>query len=90
MSGIFRYFSALFEKKNSSFNEKSSHDDEVTDDIWWQIFLRLLTQDSEHSIGFSKFFWKHGKPDPNFQDANIKFFCTLSAFLSFQGTPAKK
>ena len=40
-------FSALFEKKISVFHENVPSQDIVTDEIWWKVFLTLLTQNPE-------------------------------------------
>ena len=42
---------AFFSKK-SFFHENLPPKDDVAGNIWWQIYLTLLTPDSEYLIGF--------------------------------------
>lgn len=47
----------------------------------------MLTKASEYQIGFLKLLWKHGKPDPNFQDAKIAIRGHLRVFFQCFMTP---
>ena len=81
------FFATVFE-----FSIIFTPEDDITNDIWWKIFLEPSTQDSEYLlIGLCKFFGEYLEPDPNFQVAKIAKFCIFfQAFLNFQGTSAKK
>ena len=41
-----------------TFNAVLPHKDDVTAEIWWWIFLMLLTQDSQYAINFWKLLWE--------------------------------
>lgn len=56
-------------------------EDDIIGEIWLQIFLKLLTLDSEYLIGFLKYFWGHWKTDPHFQVAKMDHF---SLFFDLQ------
>ena len=65
------FFATVFE-----FSIIFTPEDDITNDIWWKIFLEPSTQDSEYLlIGLCKFFGEYLEPDLNFQVAKIAKFC---------------
>ena len=59
-------------------------EDDTIGEIWLQIFLKLLTLDSEYLIGFLKHFWGHWKTDPDFQVAKMVLLDNFSLFFDLQ------
>ena len=60
-------------------------EDDITNDIWWKIFLEPSTQDSEYLlIGLRKFFGEYLEPDPPISRSlklpNFVFFSGLFEF----------
>ena len=71
-------------RKNLHFNQNLNPEDDITENIWWQIFLMLSTPDSEYPIDVLKFLWKHEEPDHNLQIAKIVIFIICSPFFIFK------
>ena len=57
--------------------------------MWCQVFLTLSTQNSEYLISFSKFLWKHAKPDSYFPVAKISIFGIFDHFQRIHESPKK-